>query len=137
MFTIDPLDPVLLLFEVVYIAISAGMLLLSKKAKSEWVGASLAAFGLMTLAWRLLAVLPSWWLYYADGVLGWGGQGCVNLFEREDLVSCLKQTAKDLVVVIENAVVLAGFVVAFLIYQKKNPKQLAPGEEKPEPTFYR
>ena len=137
MFTIDPLDPILLLFEVFYIAVAVGLMVLSRKTKSEWVGASLASFGLMTIAWRLLAVLPSWWLYYADGVLGWGGQGCVNLLVREDLISCLKQTTKDLVVVIENAVVLGGFVVAFLIYQKKFPKQLAPGEEKPEPTFYR
>ena len=137
MFTIDPLSPILLIFEGAYLTIAVVMMLLSRRVKSEWVAASLASFGLMTIAWRLLAVLPSWWLYYADGVLGWGGQGCVNLLEREDLISCIKQTAKDTVVVIENAVVLGGFVVAFLIYQKKFPKQLAPGEAKPEATYYR
>ena len=30
--------------------------------------------------------------------------------------------------------VLGGFVVGFLIWQKKFPKQLAPGEAKPEAT---
>lgn len=127
--TIDPLSPVLLLFEGLYIGFAVLLLLISAKVKSEWVKASLAAFGIATLAWRLLAVIPSWWLYFADGRLEWGGQGCVELD-----VSCLKQTIKDTIVVIENAVVLGGFVVAFLIYQKKFPKQLAPGESKPEAT---
>jgi hypothetical protein len=31
-------------------------------------------------------------------------------------------------------VVLGAFVVGFLIWQKKFPKQLAPGETKPEAT---
>jgi hypothetical protein len=127
--TIDPLSPVLLIFEGLYIGFGILLLLISSKVKSEWVKASLAAFGIATLAWRLLAVIPSWWLYYADGRLQWGGQGCVELD-----VSCLKQTAKDTVVVIENAIVLGGFVAAFLIYQKKFPKQLAAGESKPEAT---
>jgi hypothetical protein len=101
----------------------------SGKVKSDWVRASLAGLGLSIIGIRLLAVLPSWWLYYADGQLGWGGQGCVEL----DL-DCLKQAAKDTVVVIENAVVLAALVVAFIIWQKKHPKQLAPGEAKLDAT---
>lgn len=128
-FTFDPLDPILLLFEVVYLAVGAGLLLLSGKVKSEWVRASLAGFGLSIIGLRLLAVLPSWWLYFADGKLGWGGQGCVEL----DL-QCGKQALKDTVVVIENAAVLGGFITAFLIWQRKNPKQLAPGEGKSEAT---
>lgn len=131
-FYIDPLSPLLLLLEVVYIGGSLALVVLSGKSKTEWMRACLAGFGLMMISWRLLAVLPSWWLYYAESVMDWGGQGCVEL----DL-QCLKQSAKDTVVVIQNAVVLAGFVVAFLIYQKKFPKQLAPGEAKPEATYYR
>lgn len=131
-FTIDPLSPVLVLFEGVYIGISILLLLASSKIKSEWAKASVAAFALMMISWRLLAVLPSWWLYYADGRLGWGGQGCVEID-----AACIKQVLKDTVVVIQNAVVLGGFVVAFLMYQKKNPKQLASGEGKPEATYYR
>ena len=49
-------------------------------------------------------------------------------------MSCLKQSARDLVVVIENAVGLGAFVVGFLVWQKKFPKQLAPGEPKREMT---
>lgn len=127
--TFDPLDPVLLIFEGIWILLGLGLLLLSGRYKSGWVKASVAGLGLSILSVRLLMVLPSWWLYFADGTLDWGGQGCVELD-----ISCLKQAAKDTVVVIQNAVVLGAFVVGFIIWQKKNPKQLAPGESKPEAT---
>lgn len=133
MFTIsDPLSIAYLSTEVIYIVVSVAFILASSKAKSEWGKAALAGFGLSMLGLRLLAVLPSWWLYYADAKLGWGGNGCTTL----DL-QCLKQSIKDTVVVIENAVVLGAFIVGFSIYQKKFPKQLAPGEDKPEATYYR
>lgn len=128
-FTFDPLDPKLLLFEGVWILVSIGLLVAAYKSKSGWMRAGLAGLGLSILGVRLLAVLPSWWLYYADGRLKWGGQGCAKI----DL-ACIKQTAKDSIVVIQNAVVLGGFVVAFLLWQKKFPKQLAAGEDKPEAT---
>jgi hypothetical protein len=127
--TFDPVSPVLLLFEGAYFAIAIGLIVMSAKVRSEWVRAGLAGFGLMTLAWRTLAILPSWWLYFAEGELGFGGQGCVELD-----VSCLKQAAKDTVVVVQNAVVLGAFVVALLVWQRRNPKQLAIGEDKPEAT---
>ncbi len=127
--TFDPLDPILLLFEGAYILISAVLFAVAYKAKSEWVRASLAGLALSILGIRLLAVLPSWWLYFAETKLDWGGQGCVEF----DL-QCGKQALKDTVVVIQNAVVLGAFVVAFIIWQRKFPKDLAPGEAKPEAT---
>lgn len=122
-------SPYWLLLEGVYFVGALILLGAAYRAKSDWVRASLATLALAILAWHILAVLPSWWLYYADGVLGWGGNGCTKL----DAV-CFKQIAKDLVVVIENAVGLGAFVVGFLIYQKKFPKQLAAGEPKREMT---
>lgn len=130
--TFDPLDPILLLFEGVYFLIAFALLGAAFKTKSEWVKASLAALGLSIIALRTLAVLPSWWLYFADTRLDWGGQGCVAI----DL-SCIKQAAKDTVVVIENAVVLGAFVVGFMIWQRKFPKQLASGESKPDAGGYK
>ena len=44
------------------------------------------------------------------------------------------KSIKDSVVVVQNAVALGAFVVAFVIYQRKFPKQLAPGEPKPDAT---
>jgi hypothetical protein len=128
--TFDPLDPILLFIDLAVYMVAAGLLLFGAyKAKSEWVKAALGALGLSVLGLRLLAVLPSWWLYFADARLHWGGQGCIAI----DL-QCIKQAIKDTAVVIENAVVLGAFVVGFMIWQRKFPKQLGPGEAKPEAT---
>ena len=125
----NSISPVWLILEVVYIVIAGILMAAAYRAKSEWVKAGLATLGLAILAWHILAVLPSWWLYYADGVLGWGGNGCTKID-----ASCLKQSARDIIVVGENAVGLGAFVVGFLVWQKKFPKQLAPGEPKREMT---
>lgn len=125
----NSISPVWLLLEAVYLAAAGALMLAAYRAKSEWIRAGLATLGLAIFAWHILAVLPSWWLYYADGVLGWGGNGCTKLDG-----SCLKQSVRDIVVVGENAVGLGAFVVAFLVWQKKFPKQLAPGEPKREMT---
>ncbi|MFA5891836.1 MAG: hypothetical protein WDA27_12945 [Actinomycetota bacterium] len=133
--TFDPVDPKLLLFEVAWVALSAGLFFAAMRSRSEWVKATLAGLAISILGIRLLAVLPSWWLYFADGRLGWGGQGCtaINPATSEGL-SCLKQSAKDLVVVVQNGIVLAGFGAAFVIYQRRLPKQLRSGESKAEST---
>jgi len=125
----NSISPIWLILEVVYIVLAAILMAAAYRAKSEWVKAGLATLGLAILAWHILAVLPSWWLYYADGVLGWGGNGCTKID-----ASCLKQSARDIIVVGENAVGLGAFVVGFLVWQKKFPKQLAPGEPKREMT---
>jgi hypothetical protein len=125
----NSISPSWLLVEVVFFIIAGALLGAAFRSKSEWTKAGLATLGLAILAWHILAVVPSWWLYYADGVLGWGGNGCTKLD-----ASCLKQSARDIIVVGENAVGLGAFVVAFLVWQKKFPKQLAPGEPKREMT---
>jgi hypothetical protein len=125
----NSLSPFWLIVEAGYILIAVVLLGAAFRAKNEWVRASLATLGLAILAWHILAVLPSWWLYYADGVLGWGGNGCTKID-----MSCIKQAGRDIVVVIENAVGLGAFVVGFLAWQKKFPKQLAAGEPKREMT---
>lgn len=122
-------SPQWVLFEAVYFIISGILFAAAYKTKSEWVKASLASLALAIVGWRLLAVIPSWWLYFAEGNLKWGGQGCIQLD-----VSCLKQAVKDTVVVIENAVALGAFIVAFGLYQKKFPRQLGSGESKLEAT---
>lgn len=125
----DPISPKWLLLEALYLGGAIALLLAAYRASNEWLKASLAVFAVALLGLRILAVLPSWWLYYADGVLKWGGDGCKALD-----ASCLKQAIKDTVVVVEGAVGFGGFLVAFWLYQKKFPKQLAPGEAKPEAT---
>lgn len=128
------LGPKFLLLELIYFAIAGVLLGAAFRSKSEWAKASWASLALSILSWRVLAVIPSWWLYYGDTVLKWGGQGCVSLSTGKEAISCLKQTARDIVVVVELGIGFTGFIVAFLMYQKKFPKQLAPGEPKPEAT---
>jgi uncharacterized membrane protein AbrB (regulator of aidB expression) len=122
-------SPFWLLLEAVYFVLAGVLLAVAFRAKSEWVKASLGALALAILAWHITAVLPSWWLYYADGVLGWGGNGCTKLD-----VSCLKQSARDIIVIGENSVGFGAFIVGLLVWQKKFPKQLAAGEPKREMT---
>ena len=118
-----------ILQEAVYLSLAFVLMGVAYRAKSEWVRAGLATLGLAVLAWHVLAIIPSWWLYYADGVLGWGGNGCTKID-----ATCLKQSARDIIVVGENAVGLGALVVGFLMWQKKFPKQLAAGEPKREMT---
>ena len=131
---IDPQDPRLLVLEGVYLAIGVAFLLAAYKSKSEWTKVGLAGFGLSLIAWRLLAVIPSFWLYYADTKLNWGGNGCTSLSNGTDAIKCLKQTARDVIVVGELSIGFTAMIIAFARYQKKFPKQLASGESKPEAT---
>jgi hypothetical protein len=125
----NSISPFWLLLEAVYMILAVGLLMVAFRSKNEWVRATLGVMGVGIITWHFLAILPSWWLYYADGVLGWGGNGCTKLD-----MTCLKQSAKDIIVVGQNAVGLGALVVAFMLYQKRFPKQLAPGEPKREMT---
>ena len=125
----NSISPFWLLLEAAYMVLALALLVAAFKAKSEWVRAGLGVLGIAIIAWHVLAVIPSWWLYYADGVLGWGGNGCTKLD-----ATCFKQIARDIIIVGENAVGLGALVVGFLMYQKKFPKQLAAGEPKREMT---
>ena len=134
-FTFDPLDMRLLLIHGIWFVLAAVLFGAAYKSQSGWVKASLGGFALAIVGIELLAVLPSWWLYFADAKLHWGGQGCSAINPgTPDGLQCIKQAVKDTVVVIENAAILGAFVVGFMMWQRKFPKQLAPGEAKGEST---
>jgi hypothetical protein len=122
-------SPPWLLVELVWFGLAGLLFAGAFRSQNSWTRAGLGALGLSIVAWHTLAIIPSWWLYYAESVLDWGGAGCTALDAK-----CFKQALKDTIVVIENGVALGGFVVAFLMFQKKFPKQLAAGEKKPEAT---
>jgi hypothetical protein len=107
------ISPWWLLVELIYIGGSLVLLGVAFRSQNQWTRAGLASFGIALISWRLLG----------------GGQGCSQIDGQ-----CLKQAAKDIVVVAENGIVLGGIVVGFLLWQKRFPKQLAPGEKKPEAT---
>jgi len=128
------LRPTLLLFELVWFALAGALFAGAYRAKLEWVKASLGAFAIAILGWRLLGVIPSWWTYYSSTSLNWSASGCSSLSTGKDAMACLKATARDVVATIELGIAFTGFIVAFLVYQKRFPKQLAPGEPKPDAT---
>jgi hypothetical protein len=128
------LRPTLLLFELVWFAFAGALFAGAHRAKLEWVKASLAAFAIAILGWRTLGVIPSWWTYFSSTVFNWSASGCSSLSTGKDAVACIKASARDIVAVLELGIAFTGFIVGFLVYQKRFPKQLAPGEPKPEST---
>jgi cytochrome c biogenesis factor len=80
----------------------------------------------------MLAVIPSWWLYFADATLKWTDNFTLSLGIRKIVLA--KQVIRDLIVVVWYGVALlaAGRLIA--IYNKRNPRVLAPDESKREAT---
>ena len=79
-----------------------------------------------------LAVIPSWWLYFADATLKWTSNFTLSLGVRKIVMS--KQVIRDLIVVIWYGVALLAAGRLIGIYNKRNPKVLAPDESKREAT---
>jgi hypothetical protein len=98
----------------------------------RWVSLSLVTMGIFIAMLIVLAVIPSWWLYFADATLKWTDNFTVSLGIRKIVLS--KQVIRDLIVVVWYgvAVLAAGLLIG--IYNKRNPKVLASGEGKREAT---
>jgi hypothetical protein len=79
-----------------------------------------------------LAVIPSWWLYFADATLKWTDNFTLSLGIRKIVLS--KQVIRDIIVVIWYGVVLLAAGRMIGIWNKRNPKVLAPHESKREAT---
>jgi hypothetical protein len=86
----------------------------------RWLTASLASFVVFLVLLVLMAIIPSYWLYFADGTLQW--------------TSDVLRAARDIIVSGYYVVVLVVLGIALLVYQKRNPRVLPPDEEKREAT---
>jgi hypothetical protein len=94
-----------------------------RKPKDEgerWVSISLISFVLFAILIVLLAVVPSFMLYFADGTLGWTSQ--------------LLQAVRDIIVSGYYVIALVAIGAAVVIWNKRNPKVLPSGESKREAT---
>jgi hypothetical protein len=94
-----------------------------RKPKDEgerWIAVSLTAFVAFAGLLIVLAIIPSFWLYFADGTLKWTSQ--------------LLQALRDIIVSGYYVVALVAIGIAVLIWNKRNPKVLPPGESKREAT---
>ena len=94
-----------------------------RKPKDEaerWVQLSLVALALFAIMLVFFAIVPSYWLYFADGTLKWTGFWLSKL--------------RDVVVSIYYGIVLVAAAVMIGVYNRRKPKVLPPGEEKREAT---
>ncbi len=109
------------------------MSLLRPKDEGErWVSLALLTMAIWVALFVTMAVVPSFFLYFADGTLRWTGTFQVPLGFR---TLTLPQAAlRDIVVVGWYGAVLTAAGVAIHIYNKRHPKVLPTGEEKREAT---
>jgi hypothetical protein len=107
-------------------------LLRPKDEGGRWVQLTLVTMGVWVALFVTMAVIPSFWLYFADGTLKWTGRFTVPYgFGELDLP---QQAIRDIIVVVWYGLALGLFGLAIRMYNKRNPKTLPPGEEKREAT---
>jgi hypothetical protein len=107
-------------------------LLRPKNESQRWVSLTLATMGIWIAMIIVLAVAPSWWLYFADGTLKWTDNFTVSLGIRKVVLS--KQVIRDLIVVGWYGVALVAAGLLIRIWNKRNPRELPPDEGKREAT---
>lgn len=118
----------------VSLVLIVGFLLLAKYLRPghEWLSAVFGVLGGAVAFWWLFGILPSAWVYFADGsrdllegtVLPGAIPGADNFY----------QVFRDIVVVGETGVAIVAFIVVGGWIQKNFPRQLAEDEEKQPST---
>jgi hypothetical protein len=98
----------------------------------RWIRLVLITMGIWVALFVTMAVIPSFWLYFADGTLKWTGKFTVP-YGFGKLVLPM-QMVRDIIVVIWYGLALAGFGLAIRAYNRRHPKTLPTGEEKREAT---
>jgi hypothetical protein len=110
----------------VSLALSAtdeGVRMSLRKPKDEgerWVAVSLMSFAIFAALLVVLAIVPSYWLYFADGTLKW--------------TSVLMAAVRDIIVSGYYVVALVAIGVAVVIWNRRNPRVLPGDEAKREAT---
>ena len=103
-----------------------------KDEGERWVRLVLVTMGIWVALFVTMAVIPSFWLYFADGTLKWTGKFSVPYGLGE--LSLPMQAVRDVIVVVWYGVALGAFGLAVRAYNKRNPRTLPAGEEKREAT---
>ena len=103
-----------------------------KDEGEHWVQLVLLTMAIWVAMFVTMAVIPSFWLYFADGTLKWTGKFTVP-YGFGELVLPM-QAVRDVIVVLWYGVALTGFGLAVRAYNRRNPKTLPAGEEKREAT---
>jgi hypothetical protein len=103
-----------------------------KDEGERWVSLVLVMMAIWIGMFITMAVIPSFWLYFADGTLKWTGKFHLPLGVRT--LTLPMQAVRDTIVVIWYGLVLTAAGLAVRAYNRRNPKLLPPGEEKREVT---
>ena len=103
-----------------------------KDEGERWVRLVLITMGIWLLLFVTMAVIPSFWLYFADGTLKWTGKFTVPYGLGE--LELPMQAVRDVIVVLWYGVALVAFGLAVRAYNRRNPRTLPAGEEKREAT---
>jgi hypothetical protein len=113
----------------VSIALGVGLTLgaLRLRDRSGWLSSILGMMAASIALWWLFGILPSAWVYFADGER-------VNLAGRVipdalPFMANFYQVFRDLVVIGETTVAILAFALAASFIQKRYPRALAEGEE--------
>jgi hypothetical protein len=107
-------------------------LLRPKDESQRWVSLSFVMLGIWLVMIVVLAVIPSWWLYFADATLKWTDNFTLPLGVRTVVLP--KLVLRDTIVVgwYGAALVAAGLLIRR--YNKRKPRVLPPDEAKREAT---
>jgi hypothetical protein len=103
-----------------------------KDEGGRWVVLTLTMMGIWIALFITMAVIPSYWLYFADGTLKWTGKFELPLGFRT--LTLPMQAVRDVIVVVWYGVALVAAGLAIRAYNRRNPKVLPSGEEKREAT---
>ncbi len=107
-------------------------LLRPKDEGQRWVSLSLVTLGIWFAMIIVLAVIPSWWLYFADGTLKWTDDFTLRLGVRTIVLPML--VIRDTIVVVWYGVALVAGGIMIAVYNKRHSKALPPDESKREAT---
>ncbi len=107
-------------------------LLRPKDESQRWVSLALVMMGLWLAMIIVLAVIPSWWLYFADATLKWTDNFSLRLGIRTIVLP--KQVLRDVIVVGWYGAALTAAGLLIRAYNKRKPRVLPPDEAKREAT---
>lgn len=111
--------------------------------KHEWVSATMGVIGALAVAWWVYGILPSAWIYFVDSnkevlqdrIIPTSFAPNIGAMEL-DIATSLYQVIRDVVVVVEHLIALAATIWAAVAIQRRFPRTLASGEERPESGGY-
>ncbi|MBA2529192.1 MAG: hypothetical protein H0V19_04405 [Euzebyales bacterium] len=112
------------------VALIAGFALAAKALRGSqgWLSSIFGIMAATVAAWWVFGILPSAWVYFADGQRDLM-EGTVIPGAVGEVSSNFYQVFRDVVVMAETTVAMAAFAAVALAIQKRYPRALAEGEE--------